>query len=354
LNNPRHRTRRPSSGYVPSFRGTTDLKFSEVEQEAIRYAETALGYRPQPRARAPHPPVGLGQLVLVLLGMLFLSSLLLTITREMNSHFSPRSESPTASGGPPASDRRMPAGNAPARSPRPMSQGSEPLHVATGVPAPPPAVYPNVGDHIIAVTPRQFESLAGVQPQDSTKTVSESQSPNQPPIQEPSAMQPEGPACPRGPSPAQPITATQHWRGFGLPDPGPLGSGWHSFAPPQPAASNPSGLRFGPPRPESRSGESDQALQPAQSLRRSKQHPVKRHSLFRRVLGGVGRVFEGVAEGVAAPLQGLTQGLQVQTLVFPYSQPTTLHWWTGRDGFRVQPQAFPNFAPPWAERRIDP
>jgi hypothetical protein len=346
--------RRSQSVFQPlRFRGTRDLKFSPAEQRAIRRAETGLGYgnRPSPGS---HPGAGLGKILLAIVGLLLLTSLLITVTQSVQFNSAPRSEYRAPSSAALTSSGRMASRSPLRRNARAVRYETEESPVTNrALPASGPVIYTNVGDQIVALTPRQADWPAKIPAKASVDLVPEHEPPDQPPTFDHSVIQP---AMPASSAPRQPQTNSGDGPAIVLGSlrPAPPDSTWHRFASRDSAPADGRWHRFGALQFEAASAESGQNLQPPGEPRQFKHHQIKRHSIFRRVLGDIGQVLEGVTEGVAAPLQGMTEGFQGQPLPSPYAQPTALPWWTDPEGFQVPPQEFLNFAPPGAERRIDP
>jgi hypothetical protein len=303
----------------PRFRGTRDLKFSPIEQEAIRYAEAALGYRRQQEMSPTPQTAGAGWFVRALLALLFLSVLFAAISRLITTGSSPRAEAPAPSRplsvGPLRGDFR----SAPRPSPQPMPQPTVPLHLAASAPPPPSVVYTNVGDRIVAQTSAGVTSAAAIYAESPIAVAPERQSQTPPQTQKMNVTQLVPPAPTGDASPTHPIITSGPWESFGPLQPVPRSPTWHQFTSPHSVPSDGRWHTFGPLQSDAPSAESAQSSLPPGSLTGFTRHPVKRHSLFRRVLGGVGQVIEGVAVGVAAPLQAVTQGLPLQA--FPYPAP---------------------------------
>jgi hypothetical protein len=337
----------------PRFRGTRDLKFSPAEQRAIRRAETGFGHGNQP-SPAPHPGAGLGKILLAILGLLLLTSLLITVTQSVQFYSAPRSghRAPSSAGltsSEATASRSAVRGNTqPVRHETEEAPATDPALPASG-----PVIYTNVGDQIVAFTPRQADLPAKIPAKASVDLVPEHEPPDQPPTFDHSAAHSAKPASP-APRQPQTISGDGPVIVLGSLRPAPPDSTWHRFASRDSAPADGRWHRFGALQFEAASAESGQNLQPPGEPRQFKHHQIKRHSIFRRALGGIGQVLEGVTEGVAAPLQGMAEGFQGQPLPSPYAQPTALPWWTDPEGFQVPPQEFLNFAPPGAERRIDP
>lgn len=313
--------RAPGSSQFIRFRGTRDLKLSRTEQDAIRNAEEALGYRHQQRTPAQQPAVGIEWFIRAWLALLFLSTLFVAIAQWNNADFSPRTESQAASRPLANGARRDESRSAPRRN---LQTAPPQLAAPSSAPAPALAASPTATDSNVGITepPAQFGSAADVYAAAPIVAVPERQSPAPPLIQTLSGTQLAKSACPGALSPAQPIASSGLLDNFGPVQPAPPSPTWHRFTSPHSVPPDRRGWHtFGPPQSDARSPEASQNIQSLESLRRFKHHPVRGHSLLRRVLGGVGQVLEGVAEGVAAPLQGLTEGFQFPPQAFPYFAP---------------------------------
>lgn len=104
---------RPSLRRAPSFRGTTDLKFSAAEQAAIRDAEAAFGYRSQQMPPAPRRTHGLARLWGGAFAVWLAFSVLVGLGRLAVRGISSASDLQRASLSEPARDRRAASRNTP-------------------------------------------------------------------------------------------------------------------------------------------------------------------------------------------------------------------------------------------------
>src|ERR1700682_5718354 len=73
---------------IPSVQGNDRLKFTAEEQQAIRVAERAVGYRSQPRivvGTPAHPPRRLALAIILALGFSFLPVLIVSVLNSTGS-----------------------------------------------------------------------------------------------------------------------------------------------------------------------------------------------------------------------------------------------------------------------------
>jgi hypothetical protein len=331
------------------FRGTRELKFSPVEQAAIRDAEAALGYRGRPQSSTVAPGEGISAFVRFLLGLFLLIGVLAVIGHLSDTPFTQGQQAPAATRVLIASSPRPSVEVATGRATVPVPQA---LPVATAGPQPPQStIYTNVGNGVAAPVSGTTGETGNVAAAGLMPAIPQplSPAPTLPTMDSTPAVSAAAPASPA--APAETRTAGSFQDGFDSAEQGSADSGWQEFLPPRSAPAAGGWHRFGDRQTDLASVETGPSKQPPGSWKRFKHRSPKRHSFLRRFAGGVGHVLAGVAKGVAAPLLGLTQGFQEPPLPFSYSQPTALPAWRDPHGLQAPPWAFPNFAPPGAEGR---
>lgn len=353
---PRSDWRSPRGFQPPRFHGTRELKFSQVEQAAIRDAETALGYRARPRVPAVAPGAEFSAFVRFLLGLFLLFGLLAAIGHLIHTHSSPDQQPQVAAR---ISVARSPraavesgGGNAtvPAPSALPV--------VAAAPPLPQSTIYTKVGNGVAASPSEGIGGTGNVAAASPMPTIPQPQSPA-PMLAATDSMPTVAATAPAATTTtAEPIATGSLREGFGSAKPASTDSGWHRFSSPRSASADGGWHTFGDHQPDLASAEASPSNRLPGSWKRFKHRSPKRHSFLRRLVGGVGHVLagvaKGVAKGVAAPLVELTQGFRVPPLPFPYLQPIALPMWTEPYGLQAPAWAFPNVAPPGAEGRSQP
>jgi hypothetical protein len=259
----------------PRFRGTRELKFSPVDQAAIRAAERAFGYTPQHPTTPQHQPFGLGWLFPLAAAMFFFFLLLAAVATLFDARLSRpapiSTESSVQSAGIQEVSPSTPPSPAVVPPPQPVEATSQ--SAPGSQPVSPALVSTDGNGGAYSGPPKKGEANQQGAPDVSPRQVPPP--PDQHPVERKEAL------------PADPGPAGTTWHRFGQPPANADASGWKSFEQPQPQR-----IFTGE--------ENGSAPLNTQEPSRSPQprRTTKRHSFLRRALGRAGHTIQGAARRV--------------------------------------------------------